>query len=433
MTRTVEPRVLKGFRDFLPEEEAQRSFLLRKIAESFELCGFVPLQTPALEYHDILTGKYGEEGEKLLYCFKDHGNRTVALRYDLTVPLARVVAQHRDLPRPFKRYQIGTVWRAEKPAHGRFREFVQCDADIVGSSSPIADAECIAAGMIALEALGVDFEVRIGHRGVLNAVLEAHGISDIGVQLAALRAIDKAEKIGWEGVLRLLSDLVSVEKAEAVIARIRQASEDLAQKERVAAEGVVRHVKSVVEALEVYGFGNRIRVDFSIARGLDYYTGTVFETFLRDLPSVGSVMSGGRYDALTKLFGEEDWPAVGLSIGVDRLLSALRELGLLPNVLTGPLVIVCPVGADSVAFALAVVALLRKASIASEIVPDESWRLKKALQYASRRKARFAAIVGTEEVQAKTVALKDLLLGEQKSVGLGEIVLEIQRAVVQGG
>ncbi len=419
--RTIEPRVLKGFRDFLPEEEARRSAMLKTIAQAFETCGFAPLQTPAIEYLDILMGKYGDEGEKLLYRFKDHGERDVALRYDLTVPLARVVAQHKDLPRPFRRYQIGTVWRAEKPAHGRFREFVQCDADIVGTASPLADAECVAAGVLALESLGVDFEVRIGHRGVLNALLERHGIEEPGLQVAVLRLIDKVAKAGWEEVERLLTDLVGAGASRGLCDAIRASGEAAADLAALAPEAF-SHLQAVLDALGHLGIAHRVRLDFSIARGLDYYTGTVFETVLRDLPGVGSVMSGGRYDGLTGLFGDEDCPAVGLSIGVDRLFSALKELGRLPVAQVGPVAVVCPAGQGALAWSLRLLADLRAGGLASEVTPDPAWRLKKALQYAVRRGARFALIAGEAEVSAGAVTVKDLAHGTQVTVGRRDLV-----------
>ncbi|NOZ00700.1 MAG: histidine--tRNA ligase, partial [Deltaproteobacteria bacterium] len=211
MENRVRPRILRGFRDFLPAEQARRAAVLAKVSRAFESCSFAPISTPAVEYLDVLTGKYGDEGDKLLYQFKDHGDRDVALRYDLTVPLARVVAQHRDLPVPFKRYQVGTVWRAEKPAHGRFREFVQCDADIVGSASPLADADCIAAGITALRALGIErFQVRISHRAVLNALMIRHGIEETSAQVGTLRTLDKLDKIGADKVREILGALDGV-------------------------------------------------------------------------------------------------------------------------------------------------------------------------------------------------------------------------------
>ena len=225
----VEPRLLKGFRDFLPGEQAGRQAMIDRITRAFEACGFSPLSTPAIEYADVLLGKYGDEGEKLLYRFQDNGGRDVALRYDLTVPLARVVAQYRDLPRPFRRYQVGTVWRAEKPAHGRFREFLQYDADIVGSASPLADADCLAAGILALQSLGLDrFRVRIGHRGVLDAMLDGAGLPRGPVRVEVLRVLDKWEKVGREAVAGMLAGLPGMDPgaAERVLEALGDGTDD---------------------------------------------------------------------------------------------------------------------------------------------------------------------------------------------------------------
>ncbi len=436
--RTIEPRVLKGFRDFLPEEEARRLAMLRTIAQAFETCGFAPLQTPAIEYLDILTGKYGDEGEKLLYRFKDHGERDVALRYDLTVPLARVVALHRDLPRPFKRYQIGTVWRAEKPAHGRFREFVQCDADIVGSASPLADAECIAAVVLAFRALDIQrFKVRLGHRGVLNALFESFQIVDPSTQVDTLRALDKLDKIGDEAVIAILSEHRGVgrDRGASIVQAIREGEtgEYLASVgHTVTGSAGYRHLRMVSDALEHLGLRDHVTWDLSIARGLDYYTGTVFETTLLDLPSVGSVASGGRYDGLLRMFGMPEVPAVGISIGIDRLFSALQEIGRLPDAPVGPVAVVCPVGDEALAPSLRVLADLRAAGIASEAIPDPSWRLKKSLQYAARRGARFAVIVGEAEVAAGSVVVKDLDRGTQVTQTFSEAATEVRRTLAGG-
>ncbi|HOC98369.1 MAG TPA: histidine--tRNA ligase, partial [Myxococcota bacterium] len=309
---TIEPRLLKGFRDFLPDEQAARQTMLSGITGAFELCGFAPLSTPAIEYADILLGKYGDEGEKLLYKFEDNGGRQVALRYDLTVPLARVVAQYRDIPKPFRRYQLGTVWRAEKPAHGRFREFMQCDADIIGTASSLADADCIAAGIMGLKSVGLErFEVRIGHRGVLNDVLGQFGVTVPDAQADILRNLDKLDKIGPGAVAETIAaqGLMDADQAGRLIATISGAGVPTVVTE--AGLAGAEHLRGVLQALESMGFGPFIRVDMSIARGLDYYTGTVYETMLLDLPSVGSIMSGGRYDCLLETYGMPEVPAVG--------------------------------------------------------------------------------------------------------------------------
>jgi histidyl-tRNA synthetase len=429
--------LLKGFRDFLPAEQAGRQTMLDAITRAFEACGFAPLSTPAIEYADVLLGKYGVEGEKLLYRFLDNGGRDVALRYDLTVPLARVVAQYRDLPKPFKRYQTGTVWRAEKPAHGRFREFMQYDADIVGAASPLADADCIAAGILALEGLGLDrFIVRIGHRGVLNALLAGLGILDTGLQLAVLRVLDRREKIGEEAVGQMLSELgIFPENSERLMRALNEGETGLdfamLSATDAGSQGYA-HLSRVVEVLRRMGYGERIRWDLSIARGLDYYTGTVYETTLLDLPSVGSVMSGGRYDTLLETYGVPAIPCVGISIGVDRLFAALVELGRAPTGATGPQVVVCILGESVLMTAVGVVADLRRAGVRTESVPEPTARLKKQFEYASRRGARFAILLGDAEVAEGRAAVKDLATGLQESVPLADLVEHLRHAISEG-
>jgi histidyl-tRNA synthetase len=427
METRVEPRLLKGFRDFLPEEAARRSAMLATIVRAFESCGFSPLSTPAIEYADILLGKYGDEGDKLLYRFQDNGGRDVALRYDLTVPLARVMAQYRDLPKPFRRYQVGTVWRAEKPAHGRFREFTQCDADIVGTSSPLADADCIAAVAMALKGLGVErFKVRVGHRAVLNGVLAAAGVTDPAAQVETLRAIDKIDKIGEAAVLDLLSELPGVgrEAGGRVLAALKG---DAAPAGDGAGDGAAEaaagraHLDAVMAAVRAMGCGDVAAVDLTIARGLDYYTGTVFETTLLDLPGIGSVASGGRYDGLLTMFGVPAIPAVGISIGVDRLLAALGELNQLPAAHAGPAAVVCILGQAGMEKGLALLAAIRAAGVAAEAAPDPDARLKKQMEHAVRRGARFAVLVGEAEVASGTAAVKDLAGGTQESIELGRV------------
>ena len=428
METRVEARLLKGFRDFLPEEQARRARMLQVIVEAFESCGFAPLSTPALEYADILLGKYGDEGDKLLYRFRDNGDRDVALRYDLTVPLARVMAQYRDLPKPFRRYQVGTVWRAEKPAHGRFREFTQCDADIVGTPSPLADADCIAAVVLALRALGVErFTVRVGHRAVLNGLLAGAGIADPAAQVETLRAIDRLDKIGEAAVATILATLpgVGAESGGRVLHALGEGVSGptvSALADHPEAGPGLRHLRAVLDAVGHFGMADRVTVDLTIARGLDYYTGTVFETTLLDLPSIGSIASGGRYDSLLTMFGVPAIPAVGISIGVDRLYAALAELGQVPEAHAGPVAVLCLLGAVALPAGLSLLARLRAAGIASETVPDVDARLKKQVELAVRRGARFAILLGPDEVARGEAAVKDLRTGGQASVPFEQVV-----------
>lgn len=416
----VEPRLLKGFRDFLPGEQAGRQAMIDRITRAFETCGFAPLSTPAIEYADVLLGKYGDEGEKLLYRFQDNGGRDVALRYDLTVPLARVVAQYRDLPRPFRRYQVGTVWRAEKPAHGRFREFLQMDADIVGSASPLADADCLAAGILALQGLGLDrFRVRIGHRGVLEAMLDGANVPPGSVRVEVLRVLDKWEKVGRDAVLEMLTALPELgpEAAAAVLDALGDGTDE-GRVEALAGQApeAVAHLRAVLGAVRAMGFGEFVALDLRIARGLDYYTGTVYETLLLDLPTMGSVMSGGRYDGLLQTYGVPSLPSVGISIGVDRLFAALVESGQAPKGASGPQVVVCLLGNEAWETGLALLTDLRRLGLRAETAPDPAARLKKQFEHAVRREARYAVILGDAEVRERRGAVKDLASGDQQDV-----------------
>uniref|UniRef100_A0A7C3I5B2 Histidine--tRNA ligase n=1 Tax=Gracilinema caldarium TaxID=215591 RepID=A0A7C3I5B2_9SPIR len=332
MAPLIEPRVLKGFRDFLPAAEIERRQLTEVIEQSFRSFGFVPIDTPALEYTEILLGKGGGETEKQVYRFKDHGDRDVALRFDLTVPFARFMAEHRaELPLPFKRYHIAKVWRGENTQRGRYREFTQCDFDIVGSESAGADFEILLMMRETLRAIGVgDVTIRMNHRGVFNRFLRRLGIEDKSVEI--LRTVDKLTKIGKESTLLQLSGLVGLEKAEAVLNYIQSKA---SYKETLAAitEAAggpgpdTERLETLYQFMQDAGIADIFVLDPSITRGLDYYTGVVYETFLNDLPDIGSVCSGGRYDNLAALYSKEQLPGVGASIGLDRLIAALEALG----------------------------------------------------------------------------------------------------------
>jgi histidyl-tRNA synthetase len=332
MAPLIEPRVLKGFRDFLPAAEIERRQLTEVIEQSFRSFGFVPIDTPALEYTEILLGKGGGETEKQVYRFKDHGDRDVALRFDLTVPFARFMAEHRsDLALPFKRYHIAKVWRGENTQRGRYREFTQCDFDIVGSESAGSDFEILLMMRETLRAIGVgDVTIRMNHRGVFNRFLRRMGIENKSVEI--LRTVDKLAKIGKESTLLQLSEFIGQEKAESVLQYIQSKN---SYKETLAAiTEAAGGPGPDTERLEVLyqfmvdaGIADIFVLDPSITRGLDYYTGVVYETFLNDLPDIGSVCSGGRYDNLAALYSKEQLPGVGASIGLDRLIAALEALG----------------------------------------------------------------------------------------------------------
>ncbi|MCA9523633.1 MAG: histidine--tRNA ligase, partial [Myxococcales bacterium] len=431
----IEPRILKGFRDYLPGQMIPRERMLDTVKRVFERYGFAPLATPALEYSEILLGKYGEEGEKLLYRFRDNGDRDVSLRYDLTVPLARVIGQYGELDKPLKRYQIAPVWRAEKPARGRFREFVQCDIDIVGVESMLADAECVLVGCDVLEALGVSrFEIRINNRKILDALMATLGVEQHERKMAILRSVDKLPKIGEAAVRQLLveQDGLSAASAETVCRFVAATDREAlgAVRELVgdhrAGQAGLEELGQLLSVIDAAGRTSEVKLDLSIARGLDYYTGTIYETFLLDLPDFGSVMSGGRYDTLMQMFSGQSHPAVGISLGVDRLFAGLSELGLVREEASATQVLIALfddgdlfVG-DSLAYALRVAGELRRAGIATEL-PLAAGKLKKQFKYADRRAIPFVVIAGPDERAAELVTVKDLRHGSQESIPRAEL------------
>ncbi|HCM28388.1 MAG TPA: histidine--tRNA ligase [Treponema sp.] len=332
MADLIEARVLKGFRDFLPEAEIERRLLGEILESVFRSFGFVPIDTPALEYAEILLGKGGGETEKQVYRFQDHGGRDVALRFDLTVPFARFMAEHRnELALPFKRYHMAKVWRGENTQRGRYREFTQCDFDIVGSESAAADFEILLLMRESLRSIGAgEVSIRMNHRGVFNRFLAHLGVADKSVE--TLRTVDKLAKIGKEETLSLLSGLTGRERGEKILSFIQpKGSWDetlAAMAEAAGGEGPDTERLAVLRRFMVDAkVADVFVLDPSITRGLDYYTGVVYETFLDAMPSIGSVCSGGRYDNLASLYSKEKLPGVGSSIGLDRLIAALESLG----------------------------------------------------------------------------------------------------------
>ena len=344
MAALIEPRVLKGFRDFLPQQEMIRRNLTEKIEESFRSFGFVPIDTPALEYAEILLGKGGGETEKQIYRFNDNGGRDVAMRFDLTVPFARFVALHQEeLAFPFKRYHIGKVWRGENTQRGRYREFTQCDFDIIGGDSSAADFEILLMIRAVLLNLGAGVTIRINHRGLFNRFLAHIGHQEKSVDL--LRAIDKIAKAGYDATAEALEELTGDSTARKILDYIGTAQgetfedalnriTELSGGPSPESERLAMLRRFMGDALSDGGSesaDNSIILDPSITRGLDYYTGVVFETFLNELPGIGSICSGGRYDNLAGLYSKNKISGVGSSIGLDRMIAALESIGRLPD------------------------------------------------------------------------------------------------------
>lgn len=337
MSELIEARVLKGFRDYPPELEIQRQDLVELLQRTFRKFGFLPIDTPALEFSEVLLRKSNGETEKQVFRFTDNGGRDVALRFDLTVPLARFIAEHhRELTFPFKRYQIANVWRGEKPQAGRFREFKQCDFDIIGEDNAENDFEILNVIVHSfLEMDGGEFCVHISHRGLFNKLLEKLSIREKSDDI--LRTVDKLAKIGKEEVSRLLGELTTEGNVRAIldfVTATENAEQSTLPELLKLLEDMVggpcpesERLKEVYGLLRVCGIDRYVCLDPSITRGLDYYTGIVYETFFKDLPTIGSVCSGGRYNNLTGLYMKESITGVGASIGLDRMLAALEQMG----------------------------------------------------------------------------------------------------------
>lgn len=424
-------------RDFLPEDLRRRRHVIDLVRTVYERYGFEPLETPALENIDTLTGKYGEEGNKLIFKVlrrgehEASGEADLALRYDLTVPLARVVAEHRGtLPRFFKRYQIQPVWRADRPARGRFREFYQCDVDAIGSTSMLTEAELCAAASDVLEALGFsDFTIRLNHRALLSAMLDAAGVA-AAQHGDALVALDKLDKIGRAAVAEeLQSRGVSAESATLLLDAFAAGESNDGTLARIsdaigasAPHPAIRDLQQIVELSAVTTAGRHIRIDPSLARGLSYYTGAIMEIAVTDL--AGSLGGGGRYDGLIGMFSGEQIPACGFSLGLERIIVVMTERGMFPPAVetSGPDVLVTIFDEASEAESLRLAGELRRAELRVELYPQAD-KLGKQFKYASARGAAFVAILGADERARGEVTIKNMKTGGQSSLaraGLAE-------------
>jgi histidyl-tRNA synthetase len=399
----IKAQTLKGFRDFLPDEANIRKFVLDTMTKTFRTFGFEPLETPALEYAEVLKGKYGEE-EKLIYEFKTKGGDEVALRYDQTVPLARVIAQYPELPKPLKRYQIQPVWRGENPQKGRFREFLQCDIDIVGSNSPLADAEIIACTLLTAKNLGLsNTYIEVNDRSIF-ADLEPKYIS----------AIDKLKKIGKEAVISELQEKgMDREKAAKLL-------NDLLNNEKT------ENIKLVFSCLKKMGFEENKDFKFvpTLARGLDYYTGIVFELFSLSYGD-SSLGGGGRFDKLIGRYSGIDYPATGFAFGFDRIIEAAKELKILPDLSSAAKVLVTVFSTDLEAKSIEISADLRKNNINTELWLDSESRLDRQLKYADQKGIPFVIIIGPDEAEKNQVVLKNLKEKTQETLSLDEVTRKL--------
>jgi len=397
--KKITPQTLKGFRDFLPIEAMRRQYVTNIIRRTFELYGFEPLETPAIEYLEVFTGNIGED-EKLFYKFEDTGGRKVALRYDQTVPTCRLIAQYPDkITMPFKRYQIQTVWRAEKPQKGRYREFLQCDADIFGVDDRASDGETIA--------LTIDIFKNLGFKKPIAIINDRALYKDIPYK--AIVAIDKLEKIGEEGVIaELIRKDYSPEDAKKLLKQVSSAqpNEDL---------------KNIFKFLDDYGMKENYQFKPTLARSFSYSTGTIWEIVAEGFES-GSLAGCERFDSLVSRFSNQNIPAVGFAVGFDRTVLAMEELGLFPDIKTTSKVLVTIFEKNLLDRSQKLTQLLRKNKINTDLYSDPNIRLDKQLKYANKKGIPYVIILGPEEVSKNTIKLKDMKTGDQRELSQEDLV-----------
>ena len=448
------PSIPKGTRDFGPEEMIRRNYIFDTIKGVFRLYGFQPLETPAMENLSTLLGKYGDEGDKLLFKILNsgdflsgvsdeqlHGNPNAlstrlcekGLRYDLTVPLARYVVQHQgEISFPFKRYQIQPVWRAERPQKGRYREFYQCDVDVIGSRSLLCEVDLVEIVAKVFQRLGIRVTLKVNNRKILYGIAETIGHADKMIDITV--AIDKLEKIGLEAVngelrekgideraIEALQPILSLEGANgAKLARLREILAD----SPVGLAGVTE-TETILSYVETLGTELEIELDLSLARGLNYYTGAIFEVKARDF-AIGSICGGGRYDDLTGIFGMPNTSGVGISFGADRIYDVMTGLDLFPDDTKGTTrALMLNFGGEEERVSLRLAKNLREAGIACEVYP-ESAKMKKQMEYANRRAVPWVVIVGSDELASGRATVKNMATGEQQAVAFDELINRIE-------
>ncbi|UCD03297.1 MAG: histidine--tRNA ligase [Candidatus Aenigmatarchaeota archaeon] len=425
----------RGTRDFLPEEMSRRGYIIDSVRKAFESFGFEPMETPAFESWELLSkkGSGGDEIRDEIYYFRDKSDRELGLRFDLTVPLARVVANNPQMKMPFKRYQIGRVWRYDRPQAGRMREFMQMDVDTVGTERMDADAECIAVAFEALKQLGFSkFEIRLNSRKVLNGMIEFAGIP-AKKSKATFRILDKLEKISLgdikrelkkaglqSGTVTKLMHMIGVKgKPAATLSRISRQLKGIA----IAEEGL-RELGEISALAKSYGFGKNLVIDFSLVRGLDYYTGPIFEISVTAGKNVGSVVGGGRYDNLIGLYGGRQTPATGISLGIERIYEIMKSENMFKDIESRCLIFVIAVN-DAVRKQVCDIARrLRKECLRVEA--DVMGRdMRKQLEYANKKGACCAVIVGPKEVKSRKYTLRDMKSGRESKLSLDSIIKKI--------
>lgn len=436
MSKVVEPRTLPGFMELLPSQQIQFNIMVDKIRKSYEKFGFLPLDTPIIEMAEVLLAKAGGETEKQIYRF-DKGDNDLALRFDLTVPLAKYVTEYYNaLTFPFKRYQIGKVYRGERPQKGRYREFYQCDIDIIGDGelSIINDAEMPSVIYTTFKELGFeDFTIRINNRKILNGLFEELNLKDTSVDI--MRIIDKLEKIGKDNVIKCLQDInISNEKIDKIMNFLEidgttddkmDSLKNLNFTNELFVKGL-EELEQVVKYVRLFGVpDNNFKVDLTIARGLDYYTGTVYETFLDDYREIGSVCSGGRYENLSEFYTDRKMPGVGVSIGLTRLFYKLNELAIIKEDKKSISKVLVVSMIDDNSKSLEVADMFRKSGINTDIYLENK-KIKAKFKYADKLQIPYVAIIGEEEVKNGTLSLKNMETGEQEQLRIEEAIEKIK-------
>ena len=450
------PNIPKGTRDFSPLEMAKRNYIFNTIKDVYTLYGFQQIETPAMETLGTLMGKYGEEGDKLLFKVLNSGDYLnkiedkvllernslhlaarlceKGLRYDLTVPFARYVVMHREeLQLPFKRYQIQPVWRADRPQKGRYREFYQCDADVVGSDSLLNEVELMQIVDTVFTRFGVRVQIKINNRKILSGIAEVIGAADKIVDITV--AIDKLDKIGIDNVNQELREdgltEEQIEKLQPIISLAGTNEEKLTVIAEVLKDSEtglkgVEETKFILDSLKTSGLKNEIQLDLTLARGLNYYTGAIFEVKALDV-QIGSITGGGRYDNLTGIFGMPGLSGVGISFGADRIYDVLNQLDLYPKeAVNGTQLLFINFGEKETAYCLPIAAKARQAGIRTEVFPDSA-KMKKQMSYANAKQIPFVALVGENEINEGKVTLKDMTTGEQMLVTADELLTKLSK------
>ena len=439
------PSIPKGTRDFSPVEMMRRNYIFDTIKSVFRLYGFAPLETPSMENLSTLLGKYGDEGDKLLFKILNSGDYAAGLsdeevrqaskisekglRYDLTVPFARYVVQHQnEITFPFKRYQVQPVWRADRPQKGRYREFYQCDVDVIGTKSLLCEVELVEIVERVFKALGIRVALKMNNRKILYGIAEVIGHADKMMDITV--AIDKLDKIGLDNVKAELRERgleeEAIEKLQPILQLEGTNAEKIATLREVLAASEtgllgVDEMQTVFSHVETLGIDLQVELDLSLARGLNYYTGAIFEVKALDF-QIGSISGGGRYDNLTGIFGLQNVSGVGISFGADRIYDVMLGLGLFPEELNSSTrAIFINLGAEEQAASLSLLRQLRSEGIPAEIYP-ESAKMKKQMEYANRRQIPFVVIIGSEELAAKEATVKNMLSGEQQRVSFADLV-----------